>query len=89
METEQEVLDTQSNVKPKETHTSTEQVHYPWLMQEKTPVEASSLVGIGAQGDDLAAAAVVKLQHRRPLFNGMSLGGVEFDAAACLDEGLK
>ena len=30
--------------KPKETHTSTEQVHYPWLMQEKTPVEASSLL---------------------------------------------
>lgn len=49
----------------------------------------TDMVGIGAQGDDLAAAAVVKLQHRRPFFNGMSLGGVEFDAAAGLDQGLK
>ena len=34
-------------------------------------------VGIGADGENLAAAVPVKLQHRRPFFDGAALGGAK------------
>ena len=46
METELVDQVTPSNVKLKETHTNMVLVHYQWHMQEKTLVEANSLLPI-------------------------------------------